>query len=187
MKIITQTPGPGGAYPPIQEGNFASVPEAELLFINPPNDKVSKSSSRLKCAAPNLEHTIDAARFAKMQASFISYVDYVVLMEDDTPEYIISQLHPDIVVKGKDWENKYIPERELIESYGGKLCFAEMEGGSNYQNISLFPGLFKRRKMSCMKQVKTAVSKNNLLSLSFFFFHKSYSLKNRAAFVLKKG
>ena len=67
--------------------------------------------------------------------SALRCVDHVVLMEDDTPEYIISQLHPDIVVKGKDWENKYIPERELIESYGGKLCFAEMEGSLSTTNI----------------------------------------------------
>lgn len=32
MKIITQTPGPGGAYPPIQEGNFASVPEGMAIW-----------------------------------------------------------------------------------------------------------------------------------------------------------
>lgn len=32
MRIITQTPGPEGAYPPIQEGNFTSVPEGTALW-----------------------------------------------------------------------------------------------------------------------------------------------------------
>lgn len=32
MKIIRQTPNDGGAYPSIQEGNFASVPEGCALW-----------------------------------------------------------------------------------------------------------------------------------------------------------
>lgn len=32
MKIITQTPGPGGAYPPIQECSFSLVPPGMALW-----------------------------------------------------------------------------------------------------------------------------------------------------------
>ena len=32
MKIITQTPGPGGAYPPIQECGFFSLPPGMALW-----------------------------------------------------------------------------------------------------------------------------------------------------------
>ena len=32
MKIITQIPGPGGAYPPIQEVSFTSVPPGMALW-----------------------------------------------------------------------------------------------------------------------------------------------------------
>lgn len=61
--------------------------------------------------------------------SALEYVDYVVLMEDDNPTRIISVLQPDVVVKGKDWEGKYMPERETIEAYGGQMKFIELEQG----------------------------------------------------------
>jgi rfaE bifunctional protein nucleotidyltransferase chain/domain len=56
-------------------------------------------------------------------------IDYVILMEDDTPVRIIQELKPDVTVKGKDWEHKDIPERRVVESYGGEVKFIDLEGG----------------------------------------------------------
>ena len=71
---------------------------------------------------------IDEVNRMKMVAA-LEYVDYVVLMEEDNPTRILSVLQPDVVVKGKDWEGKYMPEREMIEAYGGKMQFIELEQG----------------------------------------------------------
>lgn len=59
----------------------------------------------------------------------LQYVDYVTLMDDDDPSRILSVLQPDIVVKGRDWEGKYMPEREIIESYGGTFRFLDSREG----------------------------------------------------------
>lgn len=67
--------------------------------------------------------------------SSLKYVDYVVLMEENDPTRLISVLQPDVVVKGRDWEGKYMPERETIEAYGGKLQFIDLELGLSTTEI----------------------------------------------------
>lgn len=62
-------------------------------------------------------------------------IDYVILMEEDTPIRLIESIKPDITVKGKDWEDKYLPEREVVESYGGEVRFIELEKGLSTTNI----------------------------------------------------
>lgn len=62
-------------------------------------------------------------------------IDYVILMEDDNPINLIQAIKPDITVKGKDWENKYLPEREVVEGYGGEVRFIELEKGLSTTNI----------------------------------------------------
>ena len=37
----------------------------------------------------------------------LSYVDAVVLFDEDTPEKLIRQIQPDVLVKGKDYEERY--------------------------------------------------------------------------------
>lgn len=65
----------------------------------------------------------------------IECVDYVVVMDDTTPERILKILKPDIVVKGKDWEGKEMPEKTIIESYGGSMIFIDLEKGLSTTNI----------------------------------------------------
>ena len=48
-------------------------------------------------------------------------VDYVVIFSEKTPERLLSELQPDMHVKGGDWEGKSLPERKLVESWGGKV------------------------------------------------------------------
>lgn len=67
--------------------------------------------------------------------SALKYVDYVVLMEENDPTRLISVLKPDVIVKGRDWEGKYMPERETIESYGGKMQFIDLEQGLSTTEI----------------------------------------------------
>jgi rfaE bifunctional protein nucleotidyltransferase chain/domain len=48
-------------------------------------------------------------------------VDYVIFFNDDTPEKLISELIPDILVKGADWPIDKIVGREIVERNGGEV------------------------------------------------------------------
>lgn len=65
----------------------------------------------------------------------LEMIDYVILMEDDTPVRLIEKIRPDVAVKGKDWEGKNIPEEAVVNSYGGKMVFIELEQGLSTTNI----------------------------------------------------
>ena len=49
-------------------------------------------------------------------------VDWVVCFEDDTPEALLHALHPDIVVKGGDYDRKGVVGWEIVEAYGGEVA-----------------------------------------------------------------
>lgn len=57
-----------------------------------------------------------------------SYVDEAFILDIPAVEYI-KENKPDIVVKGKEHENKENPELEIIMGYGGKLLFSSGEIG----------------------------------------------------------
>ena len=48
-------------------------------------------------------------------------VDYVVFFKEDTPEKLISELLPDILVKGADWEVEKIVGKDIVEKNGGEV------------------------------------------------------------------
>jgi D-beta-D-heptose 7-phosphate kinase/D-beta-D-heptose 1-phosphate adenosyltransferase len=48
-------------------------------------------------------------------------VDYVVLFEEETPLRVITELRPDLLVKGEDYPLERIVGREVVESHGGHV------------------------------------------------------------------
>jgi rfaE bifunctional protein nucleotidyltransferase chain/domain len=52
-------------------------------------------------------------------------VDYVVLFDEDTPDKLISEIIPDILVKGADWAVEKIVGREVVEKNGGRVMNIE--------------------------------------------------------------
>ena len=48
-------------------------------------------------------------------------VDYVIFFDEDTPENLISEIIPDILVKGADWAVDKIVGREIVEKNDGKV------------------------------------------------------------------
>ena len=48
-------------------------------------------------------------------------VDYVTLFEEDTPEQLIRELIPDMLVKGSDWPIDKIVGKDIVEAHGGKV------------------------------------------------------------------
>lgn len=53
--------------------------------------------------------------------SNLKAVDYVTLFEEDTPQEIISELIPDILIKGADWAIDKIVGRDIVEANGGEV------------------------------------------------------------------
>lgn len=51
----------------------------------------------------------------------LEMVDYVVLFEEDTAEALVTELRPDIYVKGGDYQARELPEARVVEGYGGRV------------------------------------------------------------------
>jgi rfaE bifunctional protein nucleotidyltransferase chain/domain len=58
-------------------------------------------------------------------------VDFVVLFHEPDPYWIISELQPDVLVKGGDWPIEKIIGRDIVEARGGKvISVGYIEGAS---------------------------------------------------------
>jgi D-beta-D-heptose 7-phosphate kinase/D-beta-D-heptose 1-phosphate adenosyltransferase len=53
----------------------------------------------------------------------IRFVDCVITFDEDTPENLVREVRPNILVKGKDYIDKFVAGREFVESYGGHMVF----------------------------------------------------------------
>lgn len=49
----------------------------------------------------------------------LGVVDLVTWFDEDTPESLIAEIRPDILVKGGDYDMGKLPETALVESWGG--------------------------------------------------------------------
>jgi D-beta-D-heptose 7-phosphate kinase/D-beta-D-heptose 1-phosphate adenosyltransferase len=58
-------------------------------------------------------------------------VDYIVIFDEPTPLNLITQVKPDILVKGQDWADKGVIGREFVESYGGQVLLAPLVDGKS--------------------------------------------------------
>ena len=62
-------------------------------------------------------------------------VDYVCMFDELTPCNLISELKPDIVIKGGDYQGKYIPEMDTVAEYGGRVEYVLLVEGHSSTNI----------------------------------------------------
>jgi D-beta-D-heptose 7-phosphate kinase/D-beta-D-heptose 1-phosphate adenosyltransferase len=53
--------------------------------------------------------------------SALSSVDAVVVFDEDDPHAVISEIQPDILVKGADWTADRIIGRDVVEARGGRV------------------------------------------------------------------
>ncbi|MDI3316755.1 MAG: D-glycero-beta-D-manno-heptose 1-phosphate adenylyltransferase [Bacillota bacterium] len=61
----------------------------------------------------------------------LASVDYVVLFEEASPARLIAALRPEVYAKGGDYARRALPERPLVEAYGGQVVLLpEAEGRS---------------------------------------------------------
>ena len=67
----------------------------------------------------------------------LRFVDYVTIFDDISPRSLITQLLPDVLVKGGDYQLDQIHGREEVEAAGGKvISLPFVEGASTTDIIS---------------------------------------------------
>jgi len=62
----------------------------------------------------------------------LELVDAILVFDDPTPERVLAQLRPDVHAKGADYappDGKPIPERAIVEAYGGRIEFIPLVPG----------------------------------------------------------
>ena len=62
-------------------------------------------------------------------------VDAVVLFDEDTPQRIIEQLQPDVLVKGADYQEGQIVGADVVRARGGKIIRADLIEGQSTTRI----------------------------------------------------
>lgn len=91
----------------------------DALFVGINGDN---STTRLKGVGRPI---IPAAERARLLAS-LTPVTAVIIFEEDTANHLIQALQPDIYVKGGDYHHKPLPERAIVESYGGQVVLIDL-------------------------------------------------------------
>ena len=74
---------------------------------------------------------VPEAERASLLAS-LRVVDHVLVFSEDTPEQVLAAVRPDVHCKGEDYrppDGKPVPERSLVESYGGRVEFLPLLPG----------------------------------------------------------
>jgi rfaE bifunctional protein kinase chain/domain len=74
--------------------------------------------------AGDAAHIPESMRLEGIQS--IGYIDDAFIM-DESIEITLEKLKPDVVVKGKEHENRFNPELDILKKWGGKLIFSSGE------------------------------------------------------------
>jgi D-beta-D-heptose 7-phosphate kinase / D-beta-D-heptose 1-phosphate adenosyltransferase len=62
-------------------------------------------------------------------------VDLVVLFEEDTPLNLITQIKPDVLVKGADYTREQVVGHEIVEAHGGEVRLVEILQGFSTSSL----------------------------------------------------
>ncbi len=88
--------------------------DALIIAINT-DESIKRIKPDKKIAQPYTERAIVVAGFEA--------VDYVVPLREDTPVHLLELFKPHIHTKGTDYTLDTLPERAIVESYGGQIRF----------------------------------------------------------------
>ena len=61
--------------------------------------------------------------------SSLETVDLVIIFEEDTPERLLQEIKPDVLVKGADYTIETVVGANFVQGYGGKVVLAELVPG----------------------------------------------------------
>lgn len=101
---------------------------------------LNSDSSVKKIKGPERPINNQHARAAVLAA--LEMVDYIIIFDEPNPLKLIETVKPDVLVKGRDWEDKGVIGREFVESHGGKVVLAPLvEGESSTDKIEKLKSL----------------------------------------------
>jgi rfaE bifunctional protein nucleotidyltransferase chain/domain len=89
------------------------------------------SVRRLKGPSRPINHESDRAEVI----SALKAVDYVIVFDEATAEQLVSELKPDIYVKGGDYSVDTLPEAKVAAAYGGKTILIPLVEGRSSSKI----------------------------------------------------
>src|SRR5215212_11591463 len=104
-----------GAFDLVHVGHLRSLEQAraqaDLLVVG-----VNADASVRSYKAPGRPIVPQAER-AELIAG-LACVEYVVIFDEPTAERLILEIRPDVYIKGADYADKPLPERQIVEAYG---------------------------------------------------------------------
>lgn len=106
------------------------------LIVGVESDRIAGSSA----------HIAQELRLEGIQSN--SWVDEAILIDEPIAD-AIARLKPDIVVKGKEHELRFNPEKEVLESYGGQLLFSS--GDTVFSSLDLIRKEFQELNSHSIK------------------------------------
>ena len=65
----------------------------------------------------------------------LACVDAATIFDEDTPLSIITQIQPDVLVKGADWGPTNIVGRDVVEARGGRVVRVNLAEGFSTTNL----------------------------------------------------
>lgn len=65
----------------------------------------------------------------------LKFVDYIIIFNEPTPENLIREIRPDILVKGDDYKIDEVVGREIVEGYGARVELIPVVKGLSTSNI----------------------------------------------------
>ena len=89
--------------------------EADRLIV-----AVNEDASVARLKGPG-RPMMPASERAEIVAA-IGIVDYVVIFADDTVERLLRRIRPDVHCKGTDYTIDTVPERAIVQGYGGRTA-----------------------------------------------------------------
>ena len=123
-----------GVFDLLHRGHVASLEAARLL-----GDRlvvgVNSDDSTRRLKGPARPYQSESDRVAIL--SSIRFVDAVTVFGEDTPEDLISQLLPDVLVKGTDYSEDEIAGAEAVRKAGGEVVLVELEAGLSSSGLVL--------------------------------------------------
>lgn len=123
----------GGCFDLLHTGHLRTLRAAralgDCLIVCLNSDR---SVRRLKGTERPINHEADRA---ELLAS-LECVDAVVLFDTDTPEPLLTELRPDIWVKGGDYSVDSLSEVDTVRSWGGRVVVVPYHGGRSTTRLA---------------------------------------------------
>jgi D-beta-D-heptose 7-phosphate kinase/D-beta-D-heptose 1-phosphate adenosyltransferase len=117
-----------GCFDLVHAGHVRSLRDAkamgDILIVG------INSDSSVRAVKGDARPLVNQADRAELIAA-LEMVDYVTIFEEPTPVAALSRLRPDVHCKGAEYADgaRPVPERETVESYGGKVRFLPFHPG----------------------------------------------------------